>query len=101
MLIKLRLSIDNIHYLFDGVIVATGGYLPDTAQTYVDSKPNKKILVAFGRRYVANPDLPFRIFHGLELNPYDRSSFYKVAAPDGFIDYPVSDKFRPGPLVAN
>ncbi|KAJ3496024.1 hypothetical protein NLG97_g2970 [Lecanicillium saksenae] len=94
-------KVDWAQDLFDGVIVATGGYLPDTAQTYVDSKPDKKILVAFGRRYVANPDLAFRIFHGLELNPYDRSSFYKVAAPDGFIDYPFSDRFQPGPLVAN
>ena len=92
-------KIDWAQDLFDGVLIATGGYLPDTAQTYVDSRPDKKVLVAFGRRYVANPDLPFRIFHGLELNPYDRSSFYKVAAPDGFIDYPFSKEFQPGPLV--
>lgn len=42
--------------LFDGVVIATGGYLPDPAHKYVDSKPDKKGLVAFGRRYVANPD---------------------------------------------
>ncbi len=79
--------------LFDNVIITTGGYLPETALDFVEKHHDRKFVVAFGRRYVANPDLPFRIYYGLELNPYDRSSFYKVAAPDGFIDYPFSKEW--------
>jgi N-ethylmaleimide reductase len=32
--------------------------------------------VAFGRAFIANPDLPDRIRRGTALNPYDRASFY-------------------------
>ncbi|KAM0472573.1 hypothetical protein ACHAPX_008730 [Trichoderma viride] len=79
--------------LWDNVIIATGGYLPETALALVEEHKDKNVVVAFGRRYVANPDLPFRIQKGLELNPYDRSSFYKVGAPDGLIDYPFSKEY--------
>jgi N-ethylmaleimide reductase len=48
-------------------------------------------LVAFGRHYIANPDLPRRIQFGLPLNEYDRSTFY-TRDPHGYIDYPFYDK---------
>jgi 2,4-dienoyl-CoA reductase-like NADH-dependent reductase (Old Yellow Enzyme family) len=43
--------------------------------------------VAFGRYFVANPDLPLRIESGLKLNDYDRETFYSFG-PHGYIDYP-------------
>jgi N-ethylmaleimide reductase len=33
-------------------------------------------LVAFGRRFLANPDLPKRIRLGRPLNAHDRNTFY-------------------------
>jgi 2,4-dienoyl-CoA reductase-like NADH-dependent reductase (Old Yellow Enzyme family) len=33
-------------------------------------------LVAFGRHFISNPDLPRRIFEGLPLTKYQRSTFY-------------------------
>ncbi|RFU81394.1 aldolase-type tim barrel [Trichoderma arundinaceum] len=86
-------SLDWAWAIWDKVIIATGGYLPETALELVANYPNKDIAVAFGRRYVANPDLPFRIQRGIELNPYDRGSFYKVGAPEGLIDYPFSKEY--------
>lgn len=45
--------------------------------------------VVFGRLFIANPDLPKRLAEGLELNPYDRSSFYGAEPPSrGYTDYP-------------
>jgi len=44
-------------------------------------------LIAFGRHFIANPDLPKRIELGLPLNPYDRSTFYAFDAR-GYTDYP-------------
>jgi N-ethylmaleimide reductase len=38
---------------------------------------------AFGRHFLANPDLPRRIREGLPLNAYDRKTFH------GYTDYPV------------
>jgi 2,4-dienoyl-CoA reductase-like NADH-dependent reductase (Old Yellow Enzyme family) len=43
-------------------------------------------LIAFGRRFIADPDLPKRIELGLRLNPYDRSTFYGFDAR-GYTDY--------------
>jgi 2,4-dienoyl-CoA reductase-like NADH-dependent reductase (Old Yellow Enzyme family) len=50
----------------------------------------------FGRYFLANPDLVYRIKHGLQLNPYDRSTFYAVKNPMGYLDYPFSDEFLAG-----
>jgi N-ethylmaleimide reductase len=44
-------------------------------------------LIAFGRHFLANPDLPKRIRLGLPLNAYDRATFYTFDAR-GYTDYP-------------
>lgn len=77
--------------IFNGPIIAAGGFEPDTAEAAVSSEDAD--LVAFGRHFIANPDLPKRIELGLPLNPYDRSTFYAFDGR-GYIDYPFyqSDK---------
>ena len=47
-----------------------GGCEPDTAEAIVEK--GDADLVAFGRHFLANPDLPKRIRLGLPLNDYDR-----------------------------
>ena len=44
--------------------------------------------VAFGRHFIANPDLPHRLKVGAPLNPYDRATFYGSRAA-GYVDYPT------------
>ena len=44
-------------------------------------------MVAFGRHFISNPDLPKRIQLGLPLNIYDRDTFYNNDAR-GYTDYP-------------
>jgi N-ethylmaleimide reductase len=44
--------------------------------------------VAFGRLFIANPDLPERIRRGASLNRYDRTTFYGGDAR-GYTDYPA------------
>ena len=43
--------------------------------------------MAFGRWFIANPDLPARIQNGAALNIYDRSTFYG-GDEAGYTDYP-------------
>ena len=43
-------------------------------------------LVAFGRHFPANPDLPKRIREGLPLNAYDCKGFYTFDS-HGYNDY--------------
>jgi N-ethylmaleimide reductase len=45
-------------------------------------------LIAFGRPFIANPDLPQRIFNGWPLNPLRAEGMYGGNAV-GYIDYPV------------
>jgi N-ethylmaleimide reductase len=45
-------------------------------------------LVAFGRLFIANPDLPRRLREGAALNTPDRNTFYGGAA-QGYTDYPA------------
>lgn len=50
-------------------------------------------LIIFGRWFIANPDLPRRLADGLELNKYDRDTFYGAEPPSkGYVDYPTFGK---------
>jgi N-ethylmaleimide reductase len=71
--------------IFHGPIVAAGGFEPATAEEAVAT--GSADLVAFGRHFVSNPDLPNRIANGLPLNAYDRATFYTFDA-HGYVDYP-------------
>ena len=44
--------------------------------------------VAFGRIFIANPDLPKRIKTNAPLNPYNRATFYG-GNEKGYTDYPA------------
>jgi N-ethylmaleimide reductase len=72
--------------VFRGSIIAAGGFEPDTAEATVAN--GDASLIAFGRQFIANPDLPKRIELGLPLNRYDRSTFYGFDAR-GYTDYPA------------
>jgi len=75
--------------IFTGTIVAAGGFEPRDAEAAVfDGIAD---LVAFGRHFIANPDLPRRLELGLPLNPYDRATFYG-GTEKGYTDYPFFHK---------
>ncbi|KAF2491837.1 FMN-linked oxidoreductase [Lophium mytilinum] len=80
--------------LWDGPLLVAGGYTSEEARELVDvTYPDKEILVLFGRRFIANPDLVFRIRRGLELGAYDRSTFYAAGSPVGYVDYAFSEEW--------
>ncbi|MBM0104899.1 alkene reductase [Steroidobacter sp. S1-65] len=70
---------------YGGQLITAGGYRGDTARAVIAS--GGADAVAFGRLFIANPDLPERLRHGAEFNSYDRSTFYGGGAR-GYIDYP-------------
>lgn len=70
---------------FDQTIIAAGGYTAEKAERniksgYIDA-------VAFGRDYIANPDLAERIREGAALNEQHPESFYG-GGTEGYTDYP-------------
>lgn len=87
-------KLDFAYELFNGPAISAGGHSGATARKLVDEEhPERDVAVAFGRHFIANPDLVFRIKHNLTLNPYDRSSFYALKDPKGYIDYPFSKEY--------
>ena len=78
----------QLRTVFQGKIIAAGSFEPDTAETIVAN--GTADAVAFGRHFIANPDLPRRIQEGLPLADYDRDTFYTFDA-HGYTDYPFYD----------
>ena len=56
---------ERLRKIFRGRIVAAGGFEPDTAEAIVEK--GDADAVAFGRHFLANPDLPKRIKLGCRL----------------------------------
>lgn len=50
-------------------------------------------LIAFGRAFIANPDLPKRLALGAPLNAPDKSTFYGGGAA-GYTDYPALEELE-------
>jgi N-ethylmaleimide reductase len=76
----------HLRTIFKGTIMAAGGFEPDTAEAVIEK--GDADLVAFGRHFVSNPDLPDRIRNGQPFAPYDRDTFYTFDAK-GYSDYPA------------
>lgn len=85
-------SLDYIYRIWTGPILVAGGYSPELAREHVEAHPDKDIVITFGRHFLANPDLIFRIKHGLKLNRYHRPTFY-TQEREGYIDYPFSEEY--------
>jgi N-ethylmaleimide reductase len=68
------------------VYVAGGGLNGAAAARLIDE--GLADAVSFGRAFIANPDLPQRLWRGSGLNPADPSSFYGGGAR-GYTDYPT------------
>lgn len=77
---------DAVKSEFGGTIILSGGYESDRAEA--DLKAGKGNLVAFGRPFIANPDLVYRLATGEELASADHDTFYSPGEK-GYTDYPV------------
>jgi N-ethylmaleimide reductase len=77
--------------LFGGPVIAAGGF--DAAGAEAILSEGDADLVAFGRHFLANPDLPERLSRNLPLNPYDRATFY-YGGTSGYADYPAYEMGR-------
>ena len=76
-------------------VLIAGGFKPDSATRAVDAEyENHDIAIVFGRLFIPNPDLPFRIKEGIQLTPYNRELFYNKTQEHGYTDYPFSAEFE-------
>jgi len=74
---------------FGGVFVANEGFDGPAAQSDLDA--GNCDAVAFGKLFIANPDLPRRLREGTPLNAPQPATFYSEG-PQGYTDYPSLDE---------
>ena len=67
-------------------MIAAGGYGRDQAEAAIDT--GLADCVAFGKSFIANPDLPERFRRDVPLTPVDVATFYAGGA-HGYTDYPL------------
>lgn len=81
----------NDHYrqalrkVFKNTLICAGGYTAEKADTLIGM--GLMDAVAFGRPFLANPDLPERFAQGAALNEMSKFNVYGGGA-EGYIDYP-------------
>ncbi|KAI3804092.1 hypothetical protein L1987_32262 [Smallanthus sonchifolius] len=71
---------------FKGTFISAGGYDMEDGNNAVAE--NRTDLVAYGRLFLANPDLPKRFELNAPLNKYNRETFYTPDPVLGYTDYP-------------
>jgi 2,4-dienoyl-CoA reductase-like NADH-dependent reductase (Old Yellow Enzyme family) len=76
----------QLKQLFGGTFVANEAIDQKTGQQLLDE--GKADAVAFGKLFIANPDLPARFAKHAPLNRPEPNTFY-AHGPHGYIDYPA------------
>ena len=75
-------------------VLLAGGFKPDSAKRAIEEEyTDHDVVIIFGRYFTSNPDLVFRLREGIELAPYDRSTFYTPKQAKGYVDWPFSKEF--------
>jgi N-ethylmaleimide reductase len=75
---------DLIRETYRGTLMIAGGFDRDTAEAWLEQ--GRADLIAFGRKFLANPDLPERFRLSAPLNPDDPATYYGGGAR-GYTDY--------------
>jgi N-ethylmaleimide reductase len=81
-----RLDYINLRNCFNGLYMANNGYGLEMANAAIEQ--GHADMVAFGKLFIANPDLPYRFANRLSLNEPDSSTFYG-GSEKGYTDYPA------------
>lgn len=91
---------EKITYLVDiwdnqSPVLIAGGFKTDSAYEAADVEyKGKDVVIVFGRYFISNPDLVFKIQNKIELTPYDRTLFYKAKSEEGYTSYDFSEEFK-------
>ena len=84
-----KAAVDPVHPLirkaFAGPLVLNSDFRLEQAQSALASGAADAI--AFGRTFLANPDLPERLRRNAPLNPDEMATWYSQG-PEGYVDYP-------------
>jgi N-ethylmaleimide reductase len=82
--------LQDVRHRFDNLVILAGGHTADSAESILQQ--GLADLVAFGKPFIANPDLVERFKHNTELAIPDANNFYQ-GGDTGYVDYPAVHKF--------
>ncbi|EMR01134.1 alkene reductase [Cesiribacter andamanensis] len=75
--------------LYSGTLIINGGFDEEKGNEVI--REGNADLVAFGKLFISNPDLPLRFEQGAPLQAWDAKTFYSPGA-EGYIDYPLLEE---------
>jgi N-ethylmaleimide reductase len=78
--------LELIRETWRGTLILAGGFDRDSAEAWLEQ--GKADLIAFGRKFLANPDLPERLRRRTALNRDDSTTYYGGGVR-GYTDYPT------------
>jgi 2,4-dienoyl-CoA reductase-like NADH-dependent reductase (Old Yellow Enzyme family) len=81
-----RQLVPAIRRAFKGTLILNSDYLLDDASQAL--REGEADAIAFGRPFLANPDLPARLAKRAALNAPNAKTFY-TSGPVGYTDYPT------------
>jgi N-ethylmaleimide reductase len=73
--------------VWGGALMLAGGFSAEAADRWI--REGRMDLAVFGRKFLANPDLPVRLRNGASLNEPRKETFYG-GGPQGYTDYPAA-----------
>lgn len=79
------------HYrpLYSGTLMINGGFDQEKGNKIIED--GSADLVAYGRLFISNPDLPQRFEKNAELQEWDKDTFY-TPGEKGYTDYPILEE---------
>jgi N-ethylmaleimide reductase len=75
----------HLREAFEGPLIAAEGFSREAGEAWL--REGRADLIAYGKAFLANPDLPERWWQGAPLNEPDKATFYTTGAR-GYTDYP-------------
>ncbi len=81
--------LDLMRAKYRGTLMLAGGFDRDRAEAWLQK--GAADIIAFGRKFLANPDLPRRLRERTQLNADDSTTYYGGGAK-GYTDYPTLEQ---------
>ncbi len=82
---RIVLTLAEFRAEYDGVIMGNCGYTKESAEERLAA--GDADLAAFGRPFIANPDLPERLKNNWPLTPFEDMSLWYTPGAEGYTDY--------------
>jgi len=79
------MTLSEFKPVYKGIIMGNCGYTKEVAETRIAE--GNADLIAFGRPFITNPDLPERFRNDWQLNGFDDMSHWYTSGAEGYTDY--------------